>query len=191
MPVDQPNPPDTLTSALDPRAQGLGKRAWIPSFSDVANCDNEATYHDIRYSIGVAEGPEEIPSGKCFPLEYNADYMHGVSFHKGCYIGQELTARVHHTGVVRKRIMPLELHQELSPEPELDSNILTVEGGKRVGKLRGLRGQLALGLIRVEEVGRERCQVLVGQTKADVWAPNWWPVESPKKSQKGRGAMDE
>jgi len=72
--------------------------------------------------------------------------------------------------------MPLELHQELSPEPELDLNILTVEGGKRVGKLRGLRGQLALGLIRIEEVGRERCQVLVGQTKADVWAPKWWPV---------------
>ena len=40
--------------------------------------------------------------------------MHGVSFQKGCYLGQELTARTHHTGIIRKRIMPLEFSQEIS-----------------------------------------------------------------------------
>ena len=40
--------------------------------------------------------------------------MHGVSFQKGCYLGQELTARTHHTGIIRKRIMPLKFSQEIS-----------------------------------------------------------------------------
>jgi folate-binding protein YgfZ len=46
--------------------------------------------------LGVAEGSREIPAGKALPLEYNLDYLRGVSFHKGCYLGQELTARQTH-----------------------------------------------------------------------------------------------
>ena len=82
-------------------------------------------YHKHRYKEGVAEGVEEVAKGNCFPLEYNLDYMNGgeyytthafvymhthtVSFDKGCYLGQELTARTHYSGVVRKRILPFEL----------------------------------------------------------------------------------
>ena len=69
-------------------------------------------YKLLRYRLGVCEGSQEIPFDKVTPLEHNVEYMHGVSFHKGCYLGQELTARTHHTGVIRKRIMPLEFSQE-------------------------------------------------------------------------------
>lgn len=44
---------------------------------------------------------------KAIPLEYCLDNFQGISFHKGCYLGQELTARVHHTGVLRKKILPI------------------------------------------------------------------------------------
>lgn len=40
------------------------------------------------------------------PLEYNIDALNGISFHKGCYVGQELTARTYYQGMIRKRIMP-------------------------------------------------------------------------------------
>lgn len=78
----------------------------------------------------MPEGCLEIIPGKSLPLECNLEFLKGVSFQKGpffekkilmlldrflkeklltgCYIGQELTARTHHTGVIRKRIMPLE-----------------------------------------------------------------------------------
>lgn len=96
----------------DPRLNELGWRIFVPreksnSFSpkDIA-ISTESSYTKLRYALGVAEGVKELPSAACFPLESNGDYLHGISFHKGCYLGQELTARTHHTGVVRKRIMP-------------------------------------------------------------------------------------
>ena len=67
-------------------------------------------YLSHRLQVGVAEGPGEVPKEACTPLEYNLDYLNGVSFTKGCYLGQELTARTHHTGVIRKRVVPITLH---------------------------------------------------------------------------------
>ena len=64
--------------------------------------------------LGIVEGVAQLGLGKVTPLEYNLDYLHGVSFHKGCYIGQELTARTHHTGVIRKRILPLQFRGQLA-----------------------------------------------------------------------------
>jgi len=177
---------DCLASGVDPRAPGLGRRTWLTSPSSSSQLDDESAYDDVRYWLGVAEGPSEIPSGKCFPLEYNADYMHGVSFHKGCYVGQELTARTHHTGVVRKRVMPLVLDESPSEELQLDSNVLLAEGGKRVGKLRGLMGLRALALLRIDDVLANEGRVKVGDVWASTSRPEWWPAESPKRSQRLR-----
>ncbi len=98
----------------DPRLPELGWRIfgpsdWTPTISNNTGKivqEDEERYKDLRYTLGVGEGVVEIPFGKSFPLEVNGDFLHGISFHKGCYLGQELTARTHHTGVVRKRLMP-------------------------------------------------------------------------------------
>ena len=69
--------------------------------------------------------------------------MHGVSFHKGCYLGQELTARTHHTGVIRKRIMPLEFSREFSANSSEENSEIKIfnEKGKNVGTIRGIQGK--------------------------------------------------
>jgi folate-binding protein YgfZ len=108
---------ENIVFSLDPRVPDLGHRlilpeselGSLPALIGAKKCSDVSAYDLLRHRLGVCEGPDEIPPGKCFPLEYNADYMHGVSFHKGCYVGQELTARTHHTGVVRKRIMPVKV----------------------------------------------------------------------------------
>ena len=110
------------TPALpDPRVPALGYRLILPASEDPLQVLPEPThpchpslFAQLRYRLGVPEGSSETPLGKALPLEYNLDYMNGVSFHKGCYIGQELTARTHHTGVIRKRILPLKLSQAAS-----------------------------------------------------------------------------
>ena len=70
------------------------------------NADDEASdeaYRRLRYALGVAEGAELVG---LMPLECNLEGLNAVSFEKGCYVGQELTARTHHRGVIRKRVVP-------------------------------------------------------------------------------------
>uniref|UniRef100_A0A182PLY4 Aminomethyltransferase folate-binding domain-containing protein n=1 Tax=Anopheles epiroticus TaxID=199890 RepID=A0A182PLY4_9DIPT len=120
------------------------------------SADTAVPYTVFRYSLGVGEGEENLPDGKCFPLECNCDLLHGVSFHKGCYIGQELTARTYHTGVIRKRLMPLVFDEPPmltggDSEAMRDAEIKNEEGSV-VGKLRGLVGNRGIGLLRIEKV---------------------------------------
>lgn len=96
-------------STSDDRAPGLGARALASSnpFENVGSQVDHDVYRLRRYLFGIPEGPAEIIPDKALPLEYCMDYMGGVDFHKGCYVGQELTIRTHHHGVVRKRVAPL------------------------------------------------------------------------------------
>lgn len=69
-----------------------------------------ASHHHLhRLLQAIPENPIDWPT---LPLEGNLDYMNGVDYKKGCYVGQELTARTHHRGVVRKRGVVLRLFRE-------------------------------------------------------------------------------
>jgi folate-binding protein YgfZ len=65
-----------------------------------------------RLEQGIPEGSIEIPKGEAIPLEYNLAGLSAISFEKGCYVGQELVARTHHRGVIRKRLMPVNFLQD-------------------------------------------------------------------------------
>ncbi|KAK0748787.1 hypothetical protein B0T21DRAFT_407271 [Apiosordaria backusii] len=129
----------------------------------------EQVYHLLRYSLGVAEGQSEIPRDSALPHEFNLDLLGGIDFHKGCYVGQELTIRTEHRGVVRKRILPAMLYpssSSSSPPEQLEysdmkdlarkitpgSNVTKVGGkrGRPAGKWLGGIGSLGLVLGRLE-----------------------------------------
>lgn len=172
----------------DPRLKNLGLRIIIPENVDpitalnenfpVENDSNE--YSRFRYKLGVAEGVNEILPGKSFPLESNLDYLHGLSFHKGCYIGQELTARTHHTGVVRKRIMPVKL--EISDQSFDPENSILNQENQAVGKLRCLDGNIALGLMRIDQALAAK-SLTINRVPCSTHKPFWWPVEAKKTSK--------
>ncbi|KAJ2784791.1 ccr4 associated factor [Coemansia javaensis] len=97
--------------AVDARAPGMGLRLLVarpaePRLPGGFERRGAAEYRLRRILKGVAEGADDFVPGVAVPLECNLDYMGGVSFAKGCYVGQELTIRTHHRGVVRKRIVP-------------------------------------------------------------------------------------
>lgn len=89
--------------APDPRLPALGRR-WLGKASEVAT-----GWHAHRLALGVTEGLEELGSDKTLWLEANARELNGVSFAKGCYVGQENTARMHHRAKVNRRLVVVPL----------------------------------------------------------------------------------
>jgi len=168
---------EDLITSRDPRTAELKWRVVGREFGNDIEMVTTDEYTELRYRLGIGEGVADLPPGKSLPLECNCDYLHGVSFHKGCYIGQELTARTHHTGVIRKRLMPLRFD---GPLPSVDS-IIRNETGRKVGKVRGvLPGSLnGLGLMRIQEsVASLRLEI--DSNAVTTHRPQWWPVEAPE-----------
>lgn len=97
---------------VDPRLSDLGKRGIVEKESSDSNCAKkcgDVEYTALRTKLGVAEGSEIVSS---IPLEFNLDWLNGINFRKGCYVGQELIARTHFRGIVRKRCVPCVLSVE-------------------------------------------------------------------------------
>ncbi|GAA5838985.1 hypothetical protein JCM5353_006830 [Sporobolomyces roseus] len=102
----------------DPRVLGMGWR-WIAKKaeelpSDLFQRTTQSHYHLHRITHSIPENPPDFPA---LPLEANLDLMNGIDYKKGCYVGQELTARTHFKGVVRKRGVALRLFREGEDEP--------------------------------------------------------------------------
>ncbi|KAL8960380.1 MAG: hypothetical protein Q9183_005474 [Haloplaca sp. 2 TL-2023] len=152
----------------DPRAPGMGRRIITfknqPALQTLAAESSTSAYDLRRILRGVPQGHDEIISGDALPQESNMDHMSAVDFRKGCYVGQELTIRTHHTGVVRKRILPVQMYQgERPPEelkydpytsmeiPRTPYNIARLSTrGRSAGKwLKGV-GNVGLALCRLE-----------------------------------------
>jgi len=180
---------DDAHCTTDPRVKSLGYRILAPKSHpelcyQLREMDGPVSYTNLRYQMGVPEGGDEVESAKALPLEYNVEFAHGVSFHKGCYIGQELTARTHHTGVIRKRVMPLAFADKLE-DPVEPGESLVNESGKPVGKfIRGDRTH-GIGLMRLEETAKASAVRLKSDPeiafRTPVDKPFWWPKHSPKK----------
>lgn len=93
------------TLFADPRVKNFGHRVISENLNFEDFGEN---YTHERYLNGIAEGCGEIKHDKSLPLCFNLDWQNGVSFTKGCYLGQELTQRTHFTGLVSKRVLPIQ-----------------------------------------------------------------------------------
>lgn len=167
----------------DPRTKVMGWRLVLDTKTDpldiIGSCQQDDTeeYHTHRYAIGLPEGVKDLPPGVALPLESNLVYMEGISFSKGCYIGQELTARTHHTGVVRKRLMPVRLS---NPVQEQEGGALVkTQSGKAAGKHRTGVGNLGLGLIRLAHAKEQLILKPSEDTTVtlEAFVPDWWPKD--------------
>ncbi|KAG8907067.1 ccr4 associated factor [Tulasnella sp. 403] len=97
---------------VDRRAPGMGARVLLPKGLKPARDEDvlpSSRYTLHRILLGVPEGVEDMPAQETFPMDANMDMMGGIDFRKGCYVGQELTVRTYHTGVIRKRVFPVQV----------------------------------------------------------------------------------
>ncbi|GFU03702.1 putative transferase CAF17 homolog, mitochondrial [Nephila pilipes] len=175
---------DIVKYTQDPRNNNLGiriitkKDTNLPKFLELSglNLLKTGCYQLLRYQLGIGEGVLDHPPGNCLPFETNVDLLNGVSFTKGCYIGQEMTAKSNFVFSVRKRLMPV-IFEEMNSYPIFppECNILN-DKQKKMGRLRTRLGQHGLGLLKFEDCMKSNFLQLQGydiKLKA-IW-PNWWP----------------
>src|SRR5690606_9195113 len=101
----------------------------------------------LRASLGVPDGSRDLPVEKALLLENGFDELNGVDWKKGCYVGQEVTARMKYRALVRKRLMPVRIEGEAPPPGSA-----IVLDGEEAGEMRSAAGGWGLALLRLEVV---------------------------------------
>lgn len=133
----------------DPRACAMGVRI-LANAADAARIDASgvnltlAAYSAHRVALGVPEGGEDYAFGDTYPHEANLDLLYGVSFTKGCYVGQEVVARMQNKTVVRKRVVKITGAKPLT----FGDDILL--GDAAIGRVGTVDGSHALALLRLD-----------------------------------------
>ncbi|XP_074900071.1 iron-sulfur cluster assembly factor IBA57, mitochondrial isoform X1 [Buteo buteo] len=171
----------------DPRTEVMGwrliakKGANLSEIIPGSHIGNTEDYHRHRYKQGIPEGVKDLPPGVALPLESNLAYMNGISFTKGCYIGQELTARTYHMGVIRKRLLPVHFSTPLPKDSIPEGAEILTESGKSAGKFRAGGGELGIALLRLANINEPLCLNIAGdKVKLTASIPEWWPKPASK-----------
>lgn len=154
----------------DPRLQGAGVRFALPPAQAGALPLTPATpdmYDAHRIGLGLPDGSRDLEVEKALLLENGFEELHGVDFKKGCYIGQELTARTHYRALIKKRLMPVTI-AGATPAP---GEALTLDG-KDAGEMKSAAGANGLALVRLD-AWKSGGSLTAGDTRITPVKPDW------------------
>ncbi|MFM9843548.1 MAG: YgfZ/GcvT domain-containing protein [Dongiaceae bacterium] len=147
---------DAVAIYADPRLPALGARAIVAADSAASwiakhgvNAVDEASYDRHRIALGVPDGSRDLPVERALLLENGFDELHGIDWQKGCYIGQEVTARMRYRSLVRKHLLPVSID---GPTPDFGAPI-TLDGAE-AGEMRSAVDGLGLALLRQEALDK-------------------------------------
>jgi folate-binding protein YgfZ len=163
-------PPAGAIAAPDPRLPEAGWRALAPA--PLAAEADAADYDRHRLSLGLPDGAPDMEREKSVLLEGGFDELSGVSWSKGCYMGQELTARTKYRGLLKRRLFPVAVD---GPPPAPGTPV--TRDGAEVGEMRSARDGVGLALLRIEaaEAGQPlRC----GEAVLTPRIPGWMRLPS-------------
>ncbi len=160
---DAPSIPGAI-SATDPRVAGAGWRvlASVP----VPDTASPEDWQAHRMALGLPDGSRDMEAEKTVLLEAGFDELHGVSWSKGCYMGQELTARTKYRGLLKRRLVPVEV-DGVMPEPGTPVH----RGGQEVGTLRQGTGGMAMAVLRLDAIGAGG--LVCGEARLTPRPPAW------------------
>ena len=151
----------------DPRHAGLGTRLILPADRTPDATGDKAAWDQRRMALGLPDGSRDLLVEKSILLENGFDELHGIAWTKGCYVGQELTARTKYRGLVKKRLIPVRLAGPL-PAP---GTPITADG-REVGEIRSGAGDLALAVIRLDALAGTH-PLTAGETHVHPAPPDW------------------
>jgi folate-binding protein YgfZ len=165
-------------ACVDPRLAGLGVRLLLPperlepalQALGLARLEPEA-YERARLALGVPDGSRDLVVEKSTLLESGFEELGGVDFAKGCFVGQELTARMKYRGLVRKRLLPVILKGP-RPEPGAIIRLGEREAGEMRSSIDG-QGLALLRLDRLAEAAAAGTALVAGATEVVPVKPDW------------------
>ena len=138
---------------LDPRLAALGARLLLPreniaALADAGFAASDADAYDRhRLALGVPDGARDLIPDKALLMESGFDELNGIDWQKGCYMGQELTARMKYRALVKKRLLPVTIEGgDVAPGTAI------VQDGGEAGEMLSAREGRGLALLRLEAV---------------------------------------
>jgi folate-binding protein YgfZ len=162
---------------VDPRLAELGARLLLPRGAGLAALEaagfrvaDAAVYDRLRLTLGVPDSSRDLVVEKSILLESGFDELNGIDWQKGCYIGQELTARTKYRGLVKKRLLPVTF---AGPLPAPGTPVLL--GTEDVGEMRSASDGMGLALLRLEALGEASADkpLTAGQARLTPHKPGW------------------
>ncbi len=143
-----------LLRFTDPRHADLGERILAPrsvlekEFGPLSGLQDRSLHEQRRIRLAAPDSLRDLEPGRSLPLEHNFAELHGVDFDKGCFIGQEVSARMKHRGRLRRRLLPVEIEGPASP-----GAVIRTAEEREAGTLRSLEGTFGLALLRLDRLG--------------------------------------
>jgi folate-binding protein YgfZ len=163
-------PPGQALAAPDPRLPEAGWRLLVPAGSAPPPADAAWEDWDLhRLALGLPDGSRDLEAERTVLLEAGFDELNGVSWTKGCYMGQELTARTRYRGLVKRRLVPVTVEE--GPLPARGTPVLAPDGAER-GEMRSGRGNRGLALLRLEAIARGEA-LACGAARITPRIPGW------------------
>jgi folate-binding protein YgfZ len=166
-----PAPPDAAggIAAPDPRLPAAGWRILAdPALPPTAGAEE---YDAHRLALGLPDGARDLEADKTVLLEAGFDELGGISWTKGCYMGQELTARTRYRGLLKRRLLPVSGSTALPPH-----GTPVMAGDREVGALRSVRGMHGLALLRLDALGGA---LHAGGVALTLRIPDWAKLPEP------------
>ena len=165
-------PPNDACGVPDARDGRLPRRLWQPASEPAPqHALPTAAYGDARYALGIPEGGVEITANET-AMDASFDVLHGISFTKGCYVGQEVIARMHYKNIARKGWVQL----RFDAPPALTCPAPVMLGDATLAELRGVRGAYGIAYARFDAVRDAldaKADVTVDGTRATLALPDW------------------
>ncbi len=147
----EPGPGPSELFSRDPRLAALGWRAIHLKDGHEPETSTLADYHMHRIALGVPEGGVDFRSGDTFPHEADMDQLNGVSFTKGCYVGQEVVSRMENRSTARTRAVLATSETDIPP-----AGTKIEAGGKTIGTLGSSAQGKAIVIVRIDRVEQAR-----------------------------------
>ncbi|TCQ12438.1 hypothetical protein C8J34_1011080 [Rhizobium sp. PP-F2F-G36] len=152
--------------------------------------DTEGRVDAARIAAGIAVSGADYALQDAFPHDILLDKNGGLSFRKGCYVGQEVVSRMQHRGAARRRVVTVEGVSDLPA-----SGTAITAGGKPIGTLGSVAGHSGLAIVRIDKAGdalASQTDILAGEVKVALALPAWtglaFPVPSPNTETSEAGA---